>query len=109
MPGVSSLGMDHRDSPGSPAPRIIGGVLSVLVGLVFLWMLVAALVGRFGSGDPHGYGLIFGTFLALVTGLILSVTLPLVFPRAKRSRAFVWTLGGYVVVTVILIILLTTA
>lgn len=93
-----------------PAPRIIGGIVATLVAVPFVWTVFVALVGRFStSGDPHGYGLIFGTFVALITGLLLSVSIPWIFPRAKRPRVFTWCLAGYVVVAATLIALLLTA
>lgn len=72
-----------------PAPRIIGGIVATLVAVPFVWTVFVALVGRFStSGDPHGYGLIFGTFVALITGLLLSVSIPWIFPgRSGRASS----------------------
>lgn len=96
---------------GSPVPRIIGAVVSLVAGLPFALLLVAVLRSRFGgpATDPHGYTLIFGTFGALVTGLVASVSIPWVFPAARRPRVQRWCLLGYVVVAASLIALLLTA
>ena len=97
--------------PGSPVPRIIGVVVSLAAGLPFALLLVAVLRSRFGGAgtDPHGYTLIFGTFGALVTGLVASVSIPWVFPATGRPRALRWCLVGYVVVAASLLALLLTA
>ncbi|NYD54827.1 hypothetical protein [Microbacterium pseudoresistens] len=103
--------------PRSGAPRselalrIVGGALSLLVGIPFLLLVFVALRGRFAgaSADPHGYGMIFGTLLAAVVGLVLALVLPLVFPRGRRIRALAWCLLGYVCVVGALFAILLTA
>ncbi|MFJ4999463.1 hypothetical protein ACIP5T_14990 [Microbacterium sp. NPDC088619] len=91
--------------------RIIGLVLTVLFGASFVLLAWMALSSRFGwtSGDPHGYGMIFGTFLALITGILVAIAVPLMFPRARRGTAYLWSLIGYLAVAVGLIVALVTA
>ena len=96
---------------GERVSRIIGLVLTVLFGLPFSLLAWMALSSRFGwtSGDPHGYGMIFGTFLALVVGILLAIAVPLVFPRALRGTAYLWSMLGYLVAAAALIVALVTA
>lgn len=91
--------------------RITGLVLTVVVGVPFVFLAWMALSSRFGvgSGDPHGYGLIFGTFFALIAGLVLAFVVPLMFRTGRRGTAYLGSLIGYVAVAVALILLLITA
>lgn len=91
--------------------RIIGLVLTVIIGIPFAFLVWVALSSRFGpvSADPHGYGLIIGTVLALGLGLLVAVTVPLVFSPGRRSRAYLWSVLGYLVVAAGLIAALLTA
>jgi hypothetical protein len=91
--------------------RIIGTVLTVLVGAPFLlfgWMAVSSRFG-WGNADPHGYGLIFGTFLALLAGLLLAFVVPMMFRPGKRGTAYLGSLLAYAVVAVTMFLLLITA
>lgn len=103
-----------RDTP-SPAVargvRIAGIVLTAVIGIPFLLFVWMALSSRFGSGagDPHGYGLIFGTFLALVAGTALAFVVPLIFRSGRRARAYSVSLIVYVLVAIALIVALLTA
>lgn len=96
---------------GEAITRIIGLVLAVFFGIPFVALVWVALSSRFGSAsaDPHGYGLIFGTVLALGTGLLLAVALPLVLPRARRGSAYLWCMLGYLAVAAVLVVSLLTA
>ncbi|WP_223628416.1 hypothetical protein [Microbacterium sp. EST19A] len=103
-----------RDTPNpavARAVRIAGIVLTAVIGIPFLLFAWMALSSRFGSGagDPHGYGLIFGTFLALVAGIALAFVVPLIFRSGLRARAYSVSLIFYVVVAVALIAALLTA
>lgn len=91
--------------------RIIGLVLTVLFGAPFVLLAWMALSSRFGwtSGDPHGYGMIFGTFLALITGILVAIAVPLTFPSARRGTAYLWSMIGYLAVAIGLIVALVTA
>lgn len=91
--------------------RIVGIVLTVLVGapfLLFTWVALSSRLGV-GSADPHGYGLIFGTFLALLAGIVLALVIPLMFRSGRRGSAYLGSLIGYVIVAAVLIISLITA
>lgn len=104
--------MAHMQHPAvERGARIVGIVLTVIAGVPFLLLTWVALSSRFGigSGDPHGYGLIFGTFFALVAGLALAFVVPLLFPSGRRSRAYVGSLIAYVALAVALFLLLLTA
>lgn len=91
--------------------RIAGLVLTVVVGLPFLLLTWMVLSSRFGLGgsDPHGYVLIFGTFLALILGLVLAFVVPLIFRPGRRGNAYLGSLIAYVLFATGLIISLITA
>ena len=90
--------------------RVFAGLVTAAVGAVFLLCTWLAVSSRFGaSQDAHGYGLIFGTFLAIVAAFIVAAVLPLVFPRHRRSRLYAVTLSSFVVVLVLLIALVVTS
>lgn len=104
--------MSHAQSTASGrVVRVVGIVLTVLVGIPFAFVTWVALSSRFGIGgvDPHGYGLLFGTFLALMMGLVLACVVPLMFRPGRRGTAYRWSLVGYVIVAGALIIALVTA
>lgn len=96
---------------GEVITRIIGLVLAVFFGIPFVALVWIALSSRFGaaSSDPHGYGLIFGTVLALGTGLLLAVVFPLVLPRERRGAAYLWSMLGYLTVAAVLVASLLSA
>jgi len=83
----------------------------VLFGAPFVLLAWVALNSRFGwtSGDPHGYGIIFGTFLALIAGILVAIAVPLVVPRALRGTAYLWSMLGYLAVAGALVVALVTA
>jgi len=91
--------------------RSLAGVVAAAAGVVFLLCAWQALSSRFWASreDLHGYGLIFGVFLAIVFAFIVAVVLPLVFPRRRRSRLYAVTLGSFGVAFILLIALLVTA
>ena len=91
--------------------RIIGVVLTALFGAPFVLLAWMALSSRFGwtNGDPHGYGMIFGKFLALVTGILVAIAMPLVFPRARRGAAYLWSMLGDLAIAAGLIVAFVTA
>ena len=81
-------------SPGSSGilqivGRLLAGVMGGAAALVFALMsglIVSSLLGP-ASQDPHGYSVIFGTLLALPSGLLAAVLVPFAFPPARRPRA----------------------
>lgn len=67
--------------------RAVAGLLGSTAGV--LWLLCMYLVARSGfsadSGiDPHGYGLMFGTVVGVITGALCAVVLPAAFPASRR-------------------------
>jgi len=91
--------------------RVLAGLVSGMAGIVFLLCSWIALRSRFevGAIDAHGYGLIFGVFLAIVAGFVTAGVVPLVFTRVRRRRLYAVTMTTFVVVVVALIALLVTA
>ena len=91
--------------------RIVAGVAAGLAALVFLLTAWMALSSRFGPAerDMHGYGLIFGTVLAVLAAFALAVILPLALPRRHWGRAYAVALASFAVVLVALIVSLITA
>ncbi|WP_137241771.1 hypothetical protein [Plantibacter flavus] len=90
---------------------MIAGIVAAAAAAVFLlaiWMVVSS---RFGwdDRDVHGYGLLFGTPIALFAGLVVAVSFPLAVPPAHRSRTRAVTLGVLAVTVVLLVIAVVTA
>lgn len=96
-------------SPSGRTVRVLGGVLTAIFGVPFLLFSFVALRGRFGIGDPHGYGLIFGTLLALAAGLLTALLLPLCVRSENRGVALRWSLVGFLGAAVVLVAALLTA
>lgn len=104
--------MTRMQSPaGDRVARTVGIVLTVVLGVPFLFFAWMALSSRFGdgTGDPHGYVLIFGTLLALLAGLALAFVVPLIFRSGRRGTAYSVSLVAYVVVVAGLMAALLTA
>ncbi|QDP98396.1 hypothetical protein FOE78_23050 [Microlunatus elymi] len=83
-------GRSHRSIVG----RVAGLVLIVLGGVPMLFTLSLAIRSAIGdaSSDPHGYGLIFGSFLAILFAIpTLLGALLLVFSVRNRSKDRVQT------------------
>jgi len=91
--------------------RVLAGIISAAVGVVFLFCAWVAVSSRFGIGgtDAHGYGLIFGVFLAIIAAFVVATALPLAFRRDRRRRAYTVTLVSFGVVFIALIALVVTA
>lgn len=88
---------------GGVVGRVIAGVVSTGAGALWLSCVFLVLSSRFSAaGDPHGYGLIFGTLLAVVTGLLFALALPFTFPRQRRPRIERIAMATYAVTTVLL-------
>jgi uncharacterized membrane-anchored protein len=89
------------------ATRVAAGVLSAAAGGLWLWCAVTVLNSRLATDpatDPHGYGLIFGTFLAIPAGLAWVLALPFAFPQRHRTRAFRFALLSFLVVSALLVL-----
>lgn len=87
-------------STGDLVVRIIGAVLSLVFAVPFAFCAWVALSSRFSwtTGDVHGYGIIFGTLLALVAGLFLMLVAPLTLPRGQRAKGYIFSVAAYVIV-----------
>lgn len=86
---------------------MIAAVAAGLVALPLLAGLWLVLSFTFGSGDPHGYALLGGAFLAVVAGILLVCLMPWIFPAALRLRAFGLALLGYLVLVVVVGVVLS--
>ena len=90
--------------------RIAAAVLAAAAGFVFVVSAAMALTNRFGaSDDVHGYGLIFGTVLAIVAGLVTAFAVPFVVPRRLRGLAYPASMLVFLGVAALLIASLATA
>ena len=91
-----------RASTSDLVVRIVGAVLTLFFAMPFLLFAWVALSSRFSwtSGDVHGYGMIFGTLIALVAGLLVMLVAPLVLPSRLRAKGYLISALGYVVVGV---------
>lgn len=92
--------MDDSRHTADVVVRTLAGVVGIGVGALWLLFAFAVLSSRFATdpaSDPHGFGLIFGTILAVPVGLVCVVTLPFAFPRESRARAFRITMWSFVI------------
>nr|WP_314843867.1 hypothetical protein [uncultured Microbacterium sp.] len=91
--------------------RTLAIAATAVVGLPFLFFVWVAVSSRFAgdAGDLHGYGLIFGTFLAIVAGIVVALVAPLIWPRAMRARAYLFSMIAYLLVAAALVGALLTA
>lgn len=90
--------------------RIVGALVVVVVGVVFVIVVAMVVRSRFGSsGDPHGYVLIFGTMFAVPLGLVVAVVAPLILPRSRRAIGYAVSLPVCGVIIVGLVAMLLTA
>ncbi|WP_280313046.1 hypothetical protein [Nocardia abscessus] len=92
--------------------RIVACVMGVCSGSLWLWCAFLMLSSRFSTDpghDPHGYGLIIGTVLAIPAGLLAALTLPFAFPAEVRTRAFGIALSAFAITSALLLGALSTA
>lgn len=96
---------------GSVVIRVLAGIVAALAGVIFLFSVSMALSSRFGwnDRDVHGYGLVFGTFLAILAGFVVALVLPLVFASARRRRAYAVSMPAFGVAFLLLIVAVVTA
>ncbi|MFB2583729.1 hypothetical protein [Herbiconiux liukaitaii] len=99
-----------RATAGAIAVRVVAGLAASAAGILFLFSAWVSLSSRFGTAsDQHGYGLLFGAFLAIMAGFVLAVVLPFVFPRRLWSRVLRYGMLGFAIVFVVMIALVLTA
>jgi len=100
--------------PQASTAAKVGRVLAVLVsagaGAAFLLCAWVAVGSRFGPvvRDPHGYGLLFGSFLGICAAFVLAMALPLAFSGRRRRRLYIATVSGFLAVLVLLVALVAT-
>jgi hypothetical protein len=86
--------------------RVVTGLLSAAAGLLWVWCAFIVVSSRLSTDpahDPHGYGLIFGSMLALASGLVAAVAVPYAFPTRLRLRTMRIAMATYVACSVLLI------
>lgn len=93
------------------AVRFAAAVVCVALALPVLLLTWGILTSRFGppSSDPHGYVLIFGTFIVMVLGFVLSQVVPFTFPVERRTAAWRISLVVYSAAFVLLALNFVTA
>ncbi|WP_330230485.1 hypothetical protein OHA40_31710 [Nocardia sp. NBC_00508] len=92
--------------------RIVAGVVGAAAGALWSMCAYVALSSRFSADparDPHGYGLISGTMLAVFAGVVCALTLPCAFPRKGRRRAIRIATPACVITSMLLLAALFTA
>ncbi len=94
--------MSEKSSPWRTAGKVLGWVCVALGGLGAIAALVFILPSRGEGQDPHGYTLIFGVFLLIVSIPFLLTGLMSVLPR----RAALWLSRIVAVLGVLLIVAL---
>lgn len=88
------------------AVRVVAGVISAAAGLLWAFCVFTVVSARFTTDpahDPHGYGLIFGSVLALATGLIAAMMVPFAFPARRRPRVTLVAMATYVICSALLV------
>jgi hypothetical protein len=86
--------------------RVVTGFISGAAGLLWAWCAFTVVSSRLSTDpahDPHGYGLIFGSVLALASGLVAAVAVPYAFPARLRLRVMRIAMATYVVCSALLI------
>jgi hypothetical protein len=86
--------------------RALAGILAGVASLLWLFLAYVVLDSRFSTdpaADPHGYGLMFGSVMALVVGLVVAVVLPFAFVPSRRARIAGFAMATYAVVSVLLL------
>jgi hypothetical protein len=92
--------------------RTVACIVSTVAGGLWPFMAFTAVSSRFTTNpahDPHGFGLMFGTMLAVVIGLVVVVALPFAFPSERRARVGRISMATYLVSSALLFAALFTA
>lgn len=85
--------------------RAVAAIVSAAAGglwLMCLYTVARAMFSTDPAADPHGYGLVFGTVLAIVAGVVFAVVLPLAFAAERRRRVARVTMVSYAMVMALL-------
>ncbi|MEE1617283.1 hypothetical protein [Brachybacterium sp. J153] len=91
------------------ALRILGAVVLIGGGVMWIRMIAAVVGSRFDPGsDPHGYGLILGMVFGIPFGLAAAVGAGLLAPRGRRSVVLAAAFGVWFLVTAVLLVLILT-
>lgn len=82
------------------AGRVIAGSFALVTGGIYLLLLISMFRAYVGPPrvDPHGYTIIFGTFLAWIPGVAAAISAPFAFPPEHRQRAH--NTGQWIVVVI---------
>jgi hypothetical protein len=98
-------------SAASIVGRVVAGIVALVAGVVFLlaaWIVLGSRIGE-PSQDPHGYGLVFGTPLAICAGLVVALVAPIVFAPRRWGRSYGISLAVFLVVSALLVAALLSA
>lgn len=88
------------------AVRVVAGVISAAAGVLWAFCAFIVVSSRFATDpahDPHGYGLIFGSVLALASGLVAAIVAPFAFPARRRSRVTLIATATYLISSALLV------
>jgi hypothetical protein len=93
------------------AGRVVAGILGIAAVVVFVLCAWVAVSSRFelGGRDAHGYGLLFGSVLAVGAALVVAVVLPLAFARRVRAGAYQVALLCFALIVLLAVIGVMTA
>lgn len=88
------------------AVRVVAGVTGAAAGLLWAFCVFTVVSSRIATDpahDPHGYGLIFGSVLALASGLVAAIVVPFAFPARRRPRAMLIATATYAICSALLV------
>ncbi|MCV7152299.1 hypothetical protein [Mycolicibacterium pyrenivorans] len=86
--------------------RVVAGVVGAAAGLLWAFCAFTVASSRFATDpahDPHGYGLMFGSALALASGLVAALVVPFAFPARRRPRVTLIAMATYVICSALLV------
>ena len=86
--------------------RIVAGALGGAAAVLWVFTAFIVLSSLFSSdpaSDPHGFGLILGFPLAIISGLVAAAAVPWSFPSHSRVRVTRVAMATYGIATALLI------
>jgi len=110
--GPEDVNMTTGRSWAAVTVRVVAGVVTAAAGLLWGWCAVIVVSSRLSTDpahDPHGYGLIFGSMLALVSELIAAIVVPFAFPSRRRARVMPIAMTTYFICSALLVVAWLTA